>query len=103
MAKFRSVAAAMATCLALGGMAQAEGAPPIDAREVAGAWALRITPAQREGLEINIEVEEGDLPLTITPRGGGRIACTLRGDPAPCGSSAAGCRSPCPGVRAPPG
>ncbi|MBA4805448.1 MAG: hypothetical protein H2038_12435 [Brevundimonas sp.] len=84
MAKLQAVAGAMAAAVAIGDMAHARDPSPINDREVVGAWILMITPAEREGLEINIEIDDGDLPLTITGQGGGRIACVLRGAAAPC-------------------
>ncbi|WP_374512829.1 hypothetical protein [Brevundimonas sp.] len=84
MPELRTFAGAMLAAAAIGGMAHAQAGTPIDSREVVGAWVLMITPAEREGLEINVDIDDDDLPLTITAQTRGRIACVLRGAPAPC-------------------
>lgn len=84
MAKLRIATAAAVAALVTGGMAPAQGASAIEAREVVGDWNLAITPAERDGLDIRVEIDQGDLPLTITRGAGGGIACVLRGRPAPC-------------------
>lgn len=83
MAKLQSVGAVFATFV-MGGAAFAQDVVPINERNVVGNWALLITPAERDGLEINVDFEDGDLPLTITRQTRGTLTCVLRGDPAPC-------------------
>lgn len=84
MAKPQTILAVFLTASAVGGAAFAQGAPPIANRDVVGDWALVITPAERRGLDINVEFEDDDLPLTITAQPGGRLACFLRSRPAEC-------------------
>ena len=57
---------------------------PLTNRDVIGDWTLVITPAERQGVEINVEMDADDLPLTVAGQPTGRLTCTLRGDPADC-------------------
>lgn len=52
--------------------------------DVIGSWNLVITPAERQGMEIKVEMDADDLPLTVAGQPTGRLTCTLRGDPADC-------------------
>ena len=55
---------------------------PLTNGDVIGDWHLVITPAERQGLEVNVEMDADDLPLTVAGQSTGRLTCTLRGDPA---------------------
>ena len=57
---------------------------PLTNGDVIGSWTLVITPAERQGIEINVEMDDGDLPLTVAGQPTGRLTCTLRGAPADC-------------------
>ena len=57
---------------------------PLTSGDVIGSWNLVITPAERPGMEINVELDDDDLPLTVAGLPSGRLTCTLRGDPADC-------------------
>jgi len=57
---------------------------PLANRDLIGSWNLVITPAERQGMQINVEMNEDDLPLTVAGQPTGRLTCTLRGDPADC-------------------
>lgn len=74
--------------LALGGAALSQSAPPITNRDVVGQWRLLVMPAERDDLNISFRAKDGgeqlDLPLTITERSNGRLACVVRNDPANC-------------------
>ena len=57
---------------------------PLTQRDVIGSWTLVLTPAERQGVEINVEMDDDDLPLTVAGQPTGRLTCTLRGEPAEC-------------------
>jgi hypothetical protein len=76
--------AATVLALALGETALAQTTAPLTQREVVGDWDLVITPAERQGTTITVEMDDDDLPLTVRSQSNGRLTCTLRGDPADC-------------------
>lgn len=57
---------------------------PLTNADVTGDWNLVITPAEGQGVEIKVEMDADDLPLTVAGQPTGRLTCTLRGDPADC-------------------
>ncbi|MFC5343474.1 hypothetical protein ACETK8_09555 [Brevundimonas staleyi] len=69
--------------LAIGSPALAQTAP-LTNRDVIGDWTLVITPAERQGTTITVQMDDDDLPLTVRGQPTGRLTCTLRGDPADC-------------------
>ncbi|MGV3577807.1 hypothetical protein [Brevundimonas sp.] len=73
-----------ALLLALGAPALAQTSAPLTPRDVVGDWTLVITPAERQGTTITVEMDDDDLPLTVRSQPNGRLTCTLRGDPADC-------------------
>ena len=85
MLKLTMIAAAV---LALAQPALAQPASvqsgPLTNRDVIGDWTLVITPAERQGVEINVEMDADDLPLTVAGQPTGRLTCTLHGEPAEC-------------------
>ena len=86
MAKLSTGLAAFAVSSMLGGAAFAQAAP-ITGREVIGDWLLAITPAERQGLRITVESQDGgelDFPLTVRARADGGLACVARARPAEC-------------------
>lgn len=87
MAKRRAFLAGVLAADALCGTALAQAAPPITSGEVAGDWMLKITPAERQDLNISFKSKSGnqlDFPLTVTPQPRGRLSCVLDGEPADC-------------------
>lgn len=78
-----TVGAVLAT-LGFGHPALAQSAGPLSNRDVIGDWRLAITPADRQDVQINVEIDADDLPLTVRGQSTGRLTCTLRGDPADC-------------------
>lgn len=79
----RRIITTTALALAIGAPALAQTAP-LTNRDVIGDWTLVITPAERQGTTITVEMDDDDLPLTVRGQANGRLACTLRGDPADC-------------------
>ncbi len=69
--------------LALAFPAFAQSGPLTD-RDVIGDWNLVITPAERQGSRITVDLDDDDLPLTVRSQAGGRLTCTIDGDPADC-------------------
>ena len=87
MGKLQTILGAFRVSCAIGGAAFAQTAAPIANRDVVGEWTLAITPAERQGLSITVESKDGgqpDLPLTITARTDGRLACAVSSRPAEC-------------------
>jgi hypothetical protein len=78
-----SIIATAALALMVGPPAWGQSTPLTNG-DVIGSWTLVITPAERQGIEINVEMDADDLPLTVEGRPTGRLTCTLRGDPADC-------------------
>lgn len=78
-----SIIAAAALALMVGAPAFGQSTPLTNG-DVIGSWTLVITPAERQGIEINVEMDADDLPLTVAGQPTGRLTCTLRGDPADC-------------------
>lgn len=74
--------------LALCSPALAQSAAPITGLEAVGDWRLLITPAEGQGRSVTFRARDGsqrlDFPLAITPHPGGRINCTVSGEPAEC-------------------
>lgn len=64
--------------------ALAQTTTPITNTDVLGRWDLMITPAEREDATVSVEMDQGDLPLTITGQASGALTCVLRDTPAPC-------------------
>lgn len=76
--------ALMALAVGVGQTAFAQSTAPLGNGDVIGDWNLVITPAERRGTTITVEVDDDDLPLTVRGQQTGRLTCTLRGDPADC-------------------
>lgn len=76
--------AATGAAFALGGTALAQTTGPLTPRDVVGDWTLIISPAERQGTTIKVEMEDDDLALTVRNQPNGHLTCTLRGDPAHC-------------------
>lgn len=87
MAKLQTILAALLAAAAISEAAYAQSRSSFTSQEVVGEWTLAITPAEREDLKISIQSRDGgqpDLPLTITDRGGGRLACVVNDRSAQC-------------------
>ena len=78
-----SIIATAALALMVGPPAPGQSTPVTNG-DVIGSWTLVITPAERQEIEINVEMDADDLPLTVAGQPTGRLTCTLRGDPADC-------------------
>lgn len=88
MAKLRLVGTPLLLSFAMGGGAIAQGAMPINHREVVGEWTLAITPAQRQDMSITFKAKDGsqrlEFPLAIASQANGRLICAVDGRPAEC-------------------